>query len=53
MVSSSDIIFAVVELPKGGDQPRALGRSITTHAETLDKLKTMIRDAVSCHFDPT
>jgi hypothetical protein len=30
---------------------RALGFSIFTEADSLDELKTMIRDAVSCHFD--
>jgi len=32
---------------------RALGFSSFTVTDTLDELKTMIRDAVSCHFDAT
>lgn len=32
---------------------RALGFSSFTLTDTLDELKTMIRDAVSCHFDAT
>jgi hypothetical protein len=38
----TEIIFSVEESPEGGFQSRA-----------LDELKTMIRDAVSCHFDPS
>jgi hypothetical protein len=47
----SEIIFSVQESPEGGYQARALGFSIFTEADTLDELKTMIRDAVACHFD--
>jgi hypothetical protein len=49
----SEIIFSVQESPEGGYQARALGFSIFTEADTLDELKTMIRDAVSCHFEAT
>jgi hypothetical protein len=51
-MSKSEIIFTVQESPEGGFQARALGFSIFTEAESFDELKTMIRDAVSCHFDP-
>ena len=47
----SEIIFSVQESPEGGYQARALGFSIFTEADTLEELKTMIRDAVSCHFE--
>jgi len=47
----SEIIFSVQESPEGGFQARALGFSIFTEADTLDELKAMIRDAVSCHFE--
>lgn len=30
---------------------RALGHAIFTEAETLEELRTMVRDAVRCHFD--
>jgi len=52
-VTQSEIIFSVQESPEGGYQARALGFSIFTEADTLDELKTMIRDAVSCHFEAT
>ena len=48
----SEIIFSIQETPEGGYHARALGFSIFTEADSLDELKTMIRDAVSCHFDP-
>ena len=47
----SEIIFSLQESPEGGYQARALGFSIFTQADTLEELKTMIRDAVSCHFE--
>ena len=47
----TEIIFSIEESPEGGFQARALGFSIFTEADSLDELKTMIRDAVSCHFD--
>jgi len=50
-VPQSEIIFTVQESPEGGYQARALGFSIFTEADTLEELKTMIRDAVSCHFE--
>ncbi len=50
-MTQSEIIFSVQESPEGGYQARALGFSIFTEADSLEELKTMIRDAVSCHFD--
>ena len=46
----SEIIFAVQESPEGGYEARALGHSIFSQAESLEELKAMVRDAVSCHF---
>jgi hypothetical protein len=51
IMPQSEIIFSVQESPEGGYEARALGFSIFTQAESFDELKTMIRDAVSCHFD--
>ena len=47
----NEIIFLVEEAQEGGYTAKALGESIFTEADTIDKLKKMIRDAVSCHFD--
>jgi hypothetical protein len=49
-MSQSEIIFSVQESPEGGYEARALGYSIFTQANSLDELKTMLRDAVACHF---
>jgi hypothetical protein len=50
-VSVEEIIFVVQDSPEGGYEARALGHSIFTEADTLDELRTMVRDAVACHFD--
>ena len=50
-MSQSEIIFSVQESAEGGYEARALGFSIFTQADSLEELKTMVRDAVSCHFD--
>jgi hypothetical protein len=50
-MKNNEIIFAVQESPEGGYEARALGFSIFTQADSLEKLKVAIRDAVSCHFD--
>ena len=50
-MSREEIIFVVEDAPEGGYEARALGHSIFTEADTLDELRAMVRDAVSCHFD--
>jgi hypothetical protein len=50
-MAESEIIFSVREAPEGGYEARALGHSIFTQAESMEELKTMIRDAVACHFN--
>jgi predicted RNase H-like HicB family nuclease len=47
----SEIIFVVEDSDEGGYTAKALGYSIYTEGETLDKLKENIKDAVKCHFD--
>lgn len=47
----NEIIFQVDEALEGGYSARALGHAIFTEAETLEELRTMVRDAVRCHFD--
>jgi len=46
-----EIIFLVEEDEAGGFTARALGHAIFTEAQTFDDLKTMVQDAVRCHFD--
>jgi hypothetical protein len=50
-MATSEIIFTVEESPEGGYEAKALGYPVFTHADTLDELKIMVRDAVRCHFD--
>lgn len=47
----NELIFLVEEAPEGGYMARALGQSIFTEAESLDELRSNVRDAVQCHFD--
>lgn len=48
----TEIIFQVEEdIIDGGWVARALGESITTQADSIEELKTMIRDALQCHYD--
>ena len=46
----SEIIFSLQESPEGGYEARALGHSIFSQADSLGELKSMLRDAVACHF---
>ncbi len=50
-MGASEIIFLVEEAAEGGYEARALGYSIYTQAESLEELKTMLQDAVRCHFE--
>jgi len=46
----NEIIFLVEEAVEGGYNARALGEAILTEADTLDELRSNIREAVECHF---
>ena len=46
----TEVVFLVKKSQRGGFEARALTTSIYTEADTLDELKKMIRDVVSCHF---
>ena len=48
---TNEIIFLISDSPEGGFEARALGHSIYTEADTPDKLREMVRDAVGVHFD--
>jgi len=50
MEAPREIIFEVIESPEGGYEARALGHSIFTKADDEAELRTMVRDAVQCHF---
>ncbi len=46
-----EIIFVVEESEDGGLIAKALGVSIFTEAESLEQLRTSVKEAVKCHFD--
>jgi predicted RNase H-like HicB family nuclease len=47
----TEIIFEVREdETDGGDVARALGHSIFTQGDTLEELRSMVKDAVASHF---
>jgi hypothetical protein len=50
-MTESEIIFAVEQSPEGGYEARALGYPIFTQADDLAELRTMVQDAVRCHFE--
>ncbi|MFO7659187.1 MAG: hypothetical protein R6W78_19165 [Bacteroidales bacterium] len=47
----TEIIFIVEESNEGGFEAKALGHSIFTEGETLEVLKTNIKEAIHCHFE--
>ena len=46
-----EIIFIVEESPEGGFIAKGLGVSIFTEGETMNELRTAVKEAVLCHFD--
>lgn len=46
-----EIVFIVEESQDGGFFARAVNHSIFTQGDTLAELKSMIVDAVRCHFE--
>ena len=49
-MTQSETIFSVQESPEGGYEAQALGFPIFTQAESMDELKSMLREAAACHF---
>jgi len=47
----NEIFFLIEEAIEGGFTARSTGVDIFTEADTLDELRTNIREAVECHFD--
>ncbi len=47
----TEVFFIVEEAAEGGLTAKALGESIFTEAETLEELRTNVKEAVECHFD--
>lgn len=47
----TEVVFIVEADIEGGYRAKAIGHSIFTCADTIENLKTMVLDAVYCHFD--
>ena len=47
----NEITFLVSDSSEGGFEARALGHSIYTEADSEAELRSMVRDAVACHFE--
>ncbi len=47
---SSEIVFLIEEDIENGYIARAIGEAIFTEADSLDELRSNIREAVQCHF---
>jgi hypothetical protein len=47
----NELIFIINESPEGGFEAKALDHPIFTEADTVEQLKSMIKDSVRCHFD--
>ncbi len=45
------IVFEVVDSPEGGYEAAALGHRIYTQGDDWEDLKSMVQDAVRCHFE--
>jgi len=50
-MTETEVIFVVEEAGEGGYTARALGHAIHTEADSLSELKSLVQDAVRCHFD--
>ena len=47
----NEIIFNVVESLDGGYEAQAIGHSIYTQSNEYSELKSILKDAVKCHFE--
>ena len=47
---ASEIVFMVSEADEGGYVAEALGPGIVTEADDLATLRSMVREAVACHY---
>lgn len=48
---TEEIIFSVQDSPEGGYEASALSAPIFTEADTLEELRSAVRDATECHLE--
>jgi hypothetical protein len=46
-----EVIFLVSESPEGGYEAKSIANAIFTEADSLDELRSAVREAVSCHYE--
>ncbi len=46
-----EVIFLVEESEEGGFIAKGMGVSIFTEAETMESLRSAVKEAVHCHYD--
>lgn len=46
-----EVLFIIENLQEGGFMAHSVDHSIVTQGETLPELRTMIDDALRCHFE--
>ena len=51
MTPRMEILFVVEEAAEGGYIARGTGADIVTEADTLDELRSNVKEAVECHFE--
>lgn len=47
----NEIIFVVEKCAEGGYMAKGLSSSIITQADTIEELRSMVKDSVHCHYD--
>jgi predicted RNase H-like HicB family nuclease len=47
----NEIIFLIEEALEGGFTAKAIGQSIFTEGDTMEEIKSNIKEAVECHFE--
>jgi hypothetical protein len=47
----NEVFFLIEEAQEGGFIAKALGESIFVEADTIEDLRSEIKDAVKCHFE--
>ncbi len=49
----TEIIFEVTESDEGGYEARALGHSIFTQGDSVEEIRSNVKEAIDCYFDDT
>jgi len=50
-MTTNELIFLIEEDPEGGYNAKALGQSIFVQGDTIEIMKSNIKDALECHYD--